>query len=83
MCAIIREKFDYFIICDYLYNRLMNHKMCSPLFCFLLHLAECGFPTRTKLVAPTVETQSLNHRTTRDAFVPHYSKTRKVNGVIN
>ena len=64
--------------------------MCSPLFCFL---AASAVKTKTlqdlvpqpgtEVVAPTVEAQSLNHRTSREVPVPHYSKTRKVYGVIN
>ena len=34
-------------------------------------------------VLPTAEAQSLNHRTTREIPVPHYSKSRQLNGVIN
>ena len=55
-----------------------------PLFCcFGCTLQDLVPQPGTKVVTPTLEVQSLNHRTTRDVSVPHYSKTRKLNGVTN
>ena len=68
---------------DYLLNRIINHKMCPHHSVFFCTLQDLVSQPRTEVVAPTVEEQSLNHRTTRNASVPHYSKIRKLNGVIN
>ena len=78
MC--INNKMNYFIICDYLHNRMIIHKMWSPLLFFFLDA-----PYRFLVPLPRIEAAEAWVLTTEPQESPcsHYYKTRKLNGVIN